>query len=153
MTEAEYEAYMGRRSPMAQREPRAPRGNKYHAIKVEVDGMVFDSKAEAARWHELRLMAKAGLIRDLERQVRYSLDVPEPAGGDGHICDYRADFSYFDEERGCVVVEDVKGVVTDAYRLKSKLMLALRGVTVEEIRSKPRTTTGKRPAPKRKRAR
>ena len=44
---------------------------KYHNKKTEIDGIVFDSRKEALRWHELKLMENAGLISDLRRQVPF----------------------------------------------------------------------------------
>lgn len=48
-------------------------GNKFHAKKVGVDGIKFDSQKEAARWQELKLLERAGEICELERQVRFLL--------------------------------------------------------------------------------
>ena len=48
-------------------------GNKYGSRKVEVNGIVFDSKREAARYQELLLLEKAGEIKDIRRQVKYVL--------------------------------------------------------------------------------
>jgi hypothetical protein len=90
---------------------------------------MHQSMLEARRCDELLLMEKGGLIRDLEQQPRYRLDV-----NGVHVCDYVADWRYFDNERGCVVVADAKGVLTDVCRLKLKLMAAVHGVDVELVR-------------------
>lgn len=91
---------------------------KYGNRKVELDGEKFDSIAERDRWASLRLMERAGEIQSLRRQVRFPL-----SGADGtRVCDYIADFVY--RRDGVVVIEDVKGVVTDAFRIKAKLMAA-----------------------------
>ena len=47
--------------------------SKYGAIKTVLDGIKFDSKAEARRWAELRLLERAGQIHDLQRQVKLEL--------------------------------------------------------------------------------
>ena len=92
--------------------------SKYGNRKVELDGEKFDSVAERDRWVSLRLMERVGEIQSLRRQVRFHL-----SGADGsHVCDYIADFVY--RRDGAVVIEDVKGVVTDAFRIKAKLMAA-----------------------------
>jgi hypothetical protein len=39
---------------------------KYHAIPTEIDGIRFDSKAEARRYGELMLLEMGGVIRELE---------------------------------------------------------------------------------------
>ena len=104
-------------------------GAKYGNTKVNVDGMHFDSKREAARWQELRLLERAGEISDLRRQVRYEL-VPKLPGE--RPVDYIADFVYRDKN-GNNVVEDVKGVRTQAYVIKRKLMLWRHGIRIREV--------------------
>ena len=104
-------------------------GAKYGNTKVEVDGMPFDSKREAARYRELRLLERAGEISDLRRQVRYEL-VPKLPGE--RPVDYIADFVYRDKN-GNEVVEDVKGVRTPVYVIKRKLMLWRHGVRIREV--------------------
>jgi hypothetical protein len=105
-------------------------GRKYGNKKAEEDGYTFDSKAEWRRYRELRLMERAGEIRQLTVHPRYDLWV-----GDVKVCTYVADFFYADQ-RGPfsrAVIEDVKGVRTAAYKLKKKLMLACLGIEVQEI--------------------
>lgn len=104
--------------------------NKYHVAprgRRTVDGIVFDSKAEANRYLELRLLETAGEIKDLELQPSYSLLEPyvRPDGKKDRGIIYRADFRYLDLKTNRIIVEDVKGAVTDVYRLKKKLLLAL----------------------------
>lgn len=97
-------------------------GSKYHARKTTVDGITFDSKKEAKRWCELKLMERSGVIRDLQRQVRFELVPAFDAGGRHYrATTYVADFVYYDVEAGRTVYEDVKGYRTDVYRLKAKL--------------------------------
>ena len=94
---------------------------------------MHQSTAEARRCDELHLMETGGLIRDLRAhpQVRFRLDV-----NGQHICDYMADFVYFDNERNCEVVEDVKGFQTEISKFKLRLMEAVQGVNVELVRSR-----------------
>ena len=105
-------------------------GNKYGAKKITdpATGFVFDSKAEFVRWCELRLLERAGKISDLQRQVKYEL-IPKQKGE--RSCTYLADFVYKDSD-GNTVVEDTKGVRTDAYRIKRKLMLWVHGIRIKE---------------------
>lgn len=95
--------------------------NKYHAKKVYVDNMVFDSKREYARWKDLQLLQRAGKIHDLRRQVRFHL-CETPYDEDGKCLfrgvSYVADFVYVED--GKTVVEDCKGFRTDAYQIKKK---------------------------------
>ena len=104
-------------------------GAKYGNTKVEADGVLFDSKREAARWRELRLLEQAGEISDLRRQVRYEL-VPKMPGE--RPVDYIADFVYRDKD-GNEVVEDVKGVRTREYVIKRKLMLLRYDIRIREV--------------------
>lgn len=110
------------------------RRSKYNARKVMVNGIRFDSKREAERWQKLRTMEWAGLISDLKRQVPFQL-LPSQRGEDGKVVErgvkYIADFAYIQD--GKQVVEDAKGVKTDAYKIKRKLMLKVHGIRVQEV--------------------
>lgn len=107
--------------------------SKYHSAKTVVDGIVFDSKREAKRYHELKLMERAGVIKDLQRQVRYELIPAFDAGGKHYRpATYIADFVYTDVKTGKEIVEDVKGYRPDVYRLKSKLFAYRYGVSILE---------------------
>ena len=103
--------------------------SKYGNTKIRVDGRLFDSKAEAARWRELCLLERAGEITELERQVEYEL-IPKQKGE--RAVKYIADFRYVDHE-GKTVVEDTKGVRTPVYILKRKLLLWVHGIRVREV--------------------
>lgn len=109
---------------------------KYHNQITEIDGERFDSKKEANRWCELKLMEKAGLITGLSRQVRFEL-VPSQRDADGKLVarsvSYIADFVY--SEGDTPVVEDVKsdGTRTDVYRIKRALMYQRYGIQIREV--------------------
>ena len=96
---------------------------KYGNRKVEHDGYVFDSAAEAARYRELSLLENAGAITDLRVHSRYELQkaFQTAAGVRLSAIHYESDFDYW--ERGKKIVEDVKGVETAAFKLKRKLFL------------------------------
>ncbi len=106
---------------------------KYHAKKTELDGITFDSRKEAQRYAELRLLERSGAIHNLRRQVRYELIPAQKKDGKTieRACHYIADFVY--EENGKTVVEDVKGYRTKEYVLKRKLMLQVHGIEVREV--------------------
>ena len=106
-------------------------GSKYHAKKTVVDGITFDSKREADRYLVLKSMEEDGAIEDLRRQVRYEL-IPafDVDGRHYRPVYYVADFVYREGDRE--VVEDVKGMRTDVYRLKSKLFAYRYGVSIKE---------------------
>lgn len=99
--------------------------SKYHAIKTEVDGIVFASRAEARRYQELSFAEKAGAIQTLGVQPRFKCVVNGEL-----ICTYVGDFDYW--ENGAYIVEDVKGMLTPVYKLKRKLMKALHGIIIRE---------------------
>lgn len=107
------------------------RASKYHAKKATVDGITFDSRKEADRYLTLKAMEEEGLIGDLRRQVRYEL-VPafDVDGRHYRPVFYVADFVYVED--GKTVVEDVKGMKTDVYRLKSKLFARRYGMSIKE---------------------
>jgi len=136
MSATEYKTFLEKDSP-----------SKYHNKKIYVyeDGFVcgsrcnghgkyeiFDSQKEYERYNQLRLLERTGAISTLSRQI--PLVIQEAfTSGDGvkhRPITYRADFMY--EERGRVVVEDVKGidkatgkpVCTEAFKLKWKLLQA-----------------------------
>lgn len=109
---------------------RLPRRAKYGAQPTVVDGIRFASKAEARRYGELRLLEKAGEVRDLELQPVFPLH----AKRGGVVGIYRADFRYSDRAWN-IVVEDVKGFKTPLYRWKKKHVEQEYNVTIQEIRS------------------
>lgn len=96
-----------------------------------MDGITFDSHKEACRYLVLKGMEEDGTIEDLRRQVRYEL-VPafDVDGRHYRPVYYVADFVY--REDGKTVVEDVKGMITDVYRLKSKLFAYRYGMNIRE---------------------
>lgn len=105
---------------------------KYHNQQIRRNGRVFDSKHEAGRYTELQLLERAGKIADLKCQVPYLLIPAQYSDGKcvERECKYIADFVY--REDGRLVVEDAKGVKTDVYRIKKKLMLQLYGIRIRE---------------------
>jgi hypothetical protein len=111
--------------------------SKYRNVRVEVDGLKFDSKAEAARWQQLRLLEKAGKVRELTRQVRIPLFAWRGEGwadDDVLVGHYVADFDYWDQDKGCRVTEDVKGMITDLSKWKLKHFAAQYGRAVQIVR-------------------
>lgn len=125
------------------------RRSKYGNRKTVVDGITFDSKKEANRFRELQLLERAGKITALQRQVKYVLiptqrefsnEIYKKGAHQGHFkpgkvlekeCSYIADFAYFQDNK--YVVEDTKGVRTEAYKIKRKLMLERYGIKVKEV--------------------
>ena len=120
---------------------------KYKNKKVEVDGILFDSKKEAARYLELKLLEEQGKITGLQLQVKFVL-IPKQysqtdftkAGKPRVIeqeCTYIADFVY--EQDGKTFAEDVKGYRNTGsagyamFVIKRKLMLQVHGIKIKEV--------------------
>lgn len=98
------------------------RYSKYKAVKTKIDDIVFDSVLEAKRYKQLKLLEDAGAIKNLQLQPKFRLmDSYEYDGKTIRAIDYIADFMY--EEDGKRVVEDVKGIRTKDYIIKSKLFI------------------------------
>jgi glutamine synthetase type III len=128
--------------------------SKYGAVRTEVDGITFASKAEARRYAELRLLEKAGEITKLQLQPKFDIYVDNFTVAERlkasarraslprvKVCTYVADFAYdiktlsaSENDRYERVVEDVKGMKTPVYRLKKKLVEAQYGIRIQEIR-------------------
>ena len=114
--------------------------NKYRNTEMVLDGLKFQSKREARRWAELKLLERVGEIRDLERQVTFEL-IPAQKDWNGKVIErpvkYVADFIYTcDGECGWTrVVEDVKSEATRTpeYIIKRKLMLERYGIRIKEV--------------------
>lgn len=107
--------------------------SKYHSRKQTIDGYVFASKREAQRYSELKMLEKAGEISNLELQKRFEL-IPSQRI-DGKVverpCYYVCDFAYC--EGGKQVIEDAKGMKTEVYKIKKKLMLYKYGIAIKEV--------------------
>ncbi len=102
--------------------------SKYGNIKTVIDGITFDSRKEAARFCELKLLQRAGKIDGLTCQVPFEVRL----NGE-KICVYVADFRYLDLETTGYVIEDVKGMRTPVYKLKKRLVEAQYGIVITEI--------------------
>lgn len=98
---------------------------KYNNKIVYVGGLRFDSKKEAERYLFLKDADQRGVISGLSRQVRFRLAPTKIT--------YIADFVYFKD--GEQVVEDVKGYLTDVYKIKRELMRALLGIEIKEVKT------------------
>lgn len=106
---------------------------KYKNKKVEVNGIIFDSKKEAKRYQELVALQNARAIQDLQLQVKFLLIPSQRINGKvvERECSYKADFVY--KENGKTIVEDTKGFRTPDYIIKRKLMLFVHGIKIREI--------------------
>lgn len=117
--------------------------HKYGAKQTEVDNIRFDSKWEAKRYCELKILEKNKQIVDLKLQLPFSLDI-----NNIKICNYIADFVYKINSKELknelkdflfqdnLIIEDAKGFITPEYKLKKKLMKAVHGINIFETRAK-----------------
>ena len=96
--------------------------NKYHAKKTWMKGRVYDSKKEANRAFELEMLAKYGKIQNLQKQVPFVLQegYVNKHGKKIRPITYIADFTYVED--GILVVEDTKGMETDVFKIKRKML-------------------------------
>ena len=112
------------------------KASKYGNRKTAFDGKVFDSMKEANRYRELLILQRTGKIKDLDRQVKFTL-LPSQKDANGKTIErpinYYADFVYTDTATNEQIVEDVKGIRTAEYIIKRKLMLSVYGIRIIEI--------------------
>ena len=113
--------------------------SKYKNRKVIIDGHAFDSKKEGKRYIDLKLLQRAGQIKDLRMQVSFELMAGVKFENEKRkkpAMRYVADFVYTDVKTGLQVVEDVKSAMTrklPAYRQKKHLMMSVHGIEIREI--------------------
>ncbi len=100
--------------------------SKYRNKKTLADGITFHSKKEAARYFELKMLAKTGNIENLELQPKFEICPAVKWNGKKlQARKYIADFKYYDPWLKETIVEDVKGYRTDYYKLKRSLFLTI----------------------------
>lgn len=108
-----------------------PRFNVAPKEQRTADGIVFDSRREMNRYLELKILERAGLIEDIVCQHVFVMYI------NGELfCEYTADFLYFDVDKKCDIVEDVKSSGTQkdaAYRLRKKAAELYHNIKVIEI--------------------
>lgn len=108
--------------------------SKYKNKKVEINGITFDSKKEAARYETLLAMMENGEISNLKLQHTFTLQesFKNYKGERVNAIKYIADFTYYKGNE--FIVEDVKSAITrknPLYILKKKLM-AEKGYFINE---------------------
>ena len=97
-------------------------------------GFKFDSKWEAERYGQLVSMQMAGVVQDLERQVKFDIII-----NDVKISKYVADFVYtlvHEDGKKEKIVEDAKGVQTTDFKIKMKLMKAVNNIEIKISKKK-----------------
>lgn len=114
------------------------KGSKYKNVIVEYEGIKFHSKKECKRYKDLVSMQRAGEIKDLELQPKFTLIEGVKFSGQRATppIRYYADFAYTDTATGERVIEDVKSPITRdkrEYKMKRHMMLAIHGIEVVEV--------------------
>ncbi len=106
------------------------KASKYHNTRVRIDGILFASRAEAARYLELLHLAHHGRITDLTLQPRFPILI-----NGVKVMEYRPDFQYWDVNEDRLMIEDVKGGTyrTPTYRLKKRAFEAYYGREITEV--------------------
>ena len=104
----------------------SPVKSKYGNKTTEVGGHKFDSRKEARFFLQLQ---QDPTVKSIRNQVKYEL-IPKQQGE--RACSYVADF-VVEYQDGSTVVYDVKGMRTDVYRIKRKLMLWVHRITIQEV--------------------
>lgn len=111
------------------------KASKHKNINTDIDGITFASKAEGRRYQELKLLARSGVITDLEMQVPFVITDSCVIGGRKRPGrKYIADFVY--KRDGEYVIEDVKGrkEADPIFSIKRHLMKSVLGLDIVEIR-------------------
>lgn len=118
---------------MAAAGKKAAKPSKMHNVKTVVNGITFDSKKEAERYRQLMYLLKCYAISDLRLQHRITITegYTLPDGERVRPLVYVADFSYIRD--GKRVYEDAKGVRTQTFINKKKLVYELCGIEIQEV--------------------
>lgn len=115
--------------------------SKYNNRKVRCLGETFDSMLECERYKYLKALEQQKVISNLRRQVKYVLLPSQKDSKTQKTIEreitYLADFVY--EKGSQTIVEDVKGLRTDVYKIKRKLMLYFHGIRIKEVTKEVKT--------------
>lgn len=107
------------------------RPHKYRAKPTVVDGVRFASQAEANYYLTLKMLEKAGQVRDIELQPSFHLHV-----NGVRIGQYRGDFRYYDKALDKTVVAEVKGIDLPLGRWKRRHAEAEHGIEIVMVWAK-----------------
>ncbi len=97
--------------------------HKFNAKITELDGIKFSSRREATRYQRLNILKRSGEVLFFLRQTPFHLP-----GGVKYLCDFMVFW-----KDGNVTIEDVKGMKTDLYLTKKKLVESIYPVEITEI--------------------
>lgn len=120
LTEEQYAKLINDRGKPA---PEPPKPSKYHNLLEVCDGIKFQSKKEAKYYRELLLRVHAKEVRYFLRQVPFHLK-----GGVKYIVDFMEVMA-----DGGIRYVDVKGMRTEKYKLKRRLVEAEYPIKIIEV--------------------
>lgn len=128
ITEETYQEYLFRTGKI-QQPNKIRKQSKFRNIKVKIGPFLFDSKAEARRYGELKILESGGLLKDLIAHPRFALQYGKLKRH------YEADFSYWDIKKNQLVVEDVKSkpTRTQLFIRNKAMMLEQYSIDVQEV--------------------
>ncbi len=115
------------------------KGTNIKPQKHEIDGHKLDSKAELIRYGQLKLMVRAGEIRELEVHPKYPMVVPglttgkQTKIGRGY---FKPDFRYkkFIDTEWRPVIEDAKGPFDNPVSdLRRRICEAVNEITINVV--------------------
>lgn len=106
---------------MSYKEYRKHKRSKYGNRKMVVDGITFDSKAEAIYYNQLKWLKQNKQIKDFKLQPKYILQEGFKKNGKTfRPITYKADFEVINLD-GTVQIIDIKGTITKEFSIKRKL--------------------------------
>lgn len=118
-SEEEYQEWLNQTLPPEKQ--KVKKKSKYNNTKTVIDGITFDSIKEADYYCQLKLLKRAGEIKDFGLQQRYELQPTFKKNGKTHrSITYVADF-VIENNDGTTDVVDVKGFETQLFKVKQKL--------------------------------
>ncbi|PRS02347.1 hypothetical protein C6W22_20805 [Bacillus atrophaeus] len=95
--------------------------NKYGARRTQVDGITFDSRAEAKYYEQLKWLKVSKQIKDFKLQPRFLLqEAFKKNGKTFRKIEYIADFEVHNLD-GSIEIIDIKGIETKEFAIKRKL--------------------------------
>lgn len=102
--------------------------NKYKNKIVYYDGFKFQSKKECEHYKQLKILERAGIIKELELQKKFELQPSfiDNNGKKHRPITYIADFFYYEDTLKYYIAEDVKSEATKkdkAYCIKKKMFM------------------------------
>lgn len=97
--------------------------HKFRAKQTILDDIKFSSKKEAKRYQELKLLREKGEVLFFLRQTAFHLP-----GNVRYVCDFMVFWT-----NGDITIEDVKGIRTDLFIVKKKILEAVYPIEITEI--------------------